>query len=132
MTVYWNRPSNNKYNFDYFQPILQYFYHQIYHLNSNSNDCVGEKSVSRYVFFSSIPFMTSSIVHYSKYFRWIFNIVLCRCILIKETREIRHLKNIRNALIEIQLNDLEQKKDASHSLKAYQTIKCEFILLFEC
>lgn len=52
LTVQWKRPSNNKNNFKYFQPILQYFYHQIYHTNSNSNDCVGEKSVSRYAYFS--------------------------------------------------------------------------------
>ncbi|XP_055296551.1 uncharacterized protein LOC129565567 [Sitodiplosis mosellana] len=78
-------------------PILQYFYHQIYHTNSNSNDCLGERSVSR-------------------------------CILIKETRELRHLKNIRNALIEIQLNSVEQKDDASHSMKTYQTIKCMIAL----
>lgn len=36
-------------HFRHLQPILQYFYHQIYHTNSNSNDCLGGKSVSRYV-----------------------------------------------------------------------------------
>lgn len=31
-----------------FQPVLQYVYHQIYHTNSNSIDCPGKASVSRY------------------------------------------------------------------------------------
>lgn len=30
------------------QPILQYMYHQIYHTNNNSSDCLGGNSVSRY------------------------------------------------------------------------------------
>lgn len=47
--------------------------------------------------------------------------------MIKETRELRHLKNIRSALVEIKLNNLEHKDDATQSLKAYQTIKCECV-----
>lgn len=32
----------------WFQPILQYMYHQIYHTNNISSDCMGGSSVSRY------------------------------------------------------------------------------------
>ncbi|XP_031628299.1 uncharacterized protein LOC116344062 [Contarinia nasturtii] len=51
-----------------------------------------------------------------------------RCILIKETKELRHLKNIRTALIEIQLKDMVQSDESNPSLKTYQTIKCMIAL----
>lgn len=52
-------------------------------------------------------------------------ISLHRCILIKETNELRHMKNIQRALSEIDAIDTAQKDESSSSMKAYQTIKCE-------
>lgn len=54
------------------QPILRYFYHQIYHVH-NKNDCIGENSVSR-------------------------------CILTKESHEIRHVRNLQKAIIDLNLD----------------------------
>lgn len=106
------------------QPILRYFYHQIYHVH-NKNDCIGENSI-------------------------------CRCILIKESHEIRHVRNLQKAILDlnldaryrsiikftVEINDFrfcklkcfccccrnETIKTDNSSSKAYQTIKCKYIV----
>lgn len=47
-----------------------------------------------------------------------------RCILLKETNELRHLRNIQKALDEIQYSEQEHDIEKSSNAKTYQTIKC--------
>lgn len=61
------------------------------------------------------------------------NVRIFRCILIKETNELRHMRNIQRALCEIQVIDTAQKDGTCSSIRAYQTIKCrsiEYRLIF--
>lgn len=53
-----------------------------------------------------------------------------RCILIKETNELRHKKNLQRAICEIQATDLSSKHETTSSTKAYQTIKCKLPTFF--
>lgn len=46
--------------------------------------------------------------------------------MIRETNELRHIRNVRKALLEIQLADITQKEEPNSSQKTYQTIKCEW------
>jgi len=82
-------------------PLLQVFYHQLYHLNPA--DCPGEGSMTR-------------------------------CLLVKDSPELRHWKCLRKAYLEVklhndrhQLNKLNLSESAAKS-KAFQTIKCVMTL----
>lgn len=50
-----------------------------------------------------------------------------RCILLKETNELRHLRSMQKALDEIQYSEQENDTEKSSNSKTYQTIKCNAI-----
>ncbi|KAG4074257.1 hypothetical protein HA402_008666 [Bradysia odoriphaga] len=80
-------------------PILRYLNHQIYHFNSN--DCIGNSSISR-------------------------------CILLKDSPEIRHQRILQRAVRDVRAanerNDFGGRNTENSSATAFQTIKCMMTL----
>lgn len=100
-------------------------HHRIYHTSSNSNECLGE--IARYAV--DIELKCTQTIHSFPLCAYLPILRLyrpLRCILIRESSELRHLKKLESALIDIRGLDQVQPRPQSAGNKAYQTMKCKY------